>query len=66
VQGCPIGVNLSGVPRGSRPLVGFKGCPLETLSFSSPAAGGGRREEKRFFGDTPNPSREDPAPLFEG
>src|SRR5436853_7251234 len=23
----PIGVNLSGVPRGSRPLAGYKGCP---------------------------------------
>src|SRR5437764_1648579 len=26
-QGTPIDVNLSGVPRGSRPLAGYKGCP---------------------------------------
>jgi len=28
------------------------------------AACGGKREEKRFLGDTPNPGRVDPAPLY--
>src|SRR5437763_14140850 len=49
----PIGVNLSGVPRGSRPLAGYKGCPLEISLFLSRAAAGGAGEEKKALWEDP-------------
>ncbi len=36
----------------------------EVFIFSLAACGGKREYEKKVFGDTPNPGREDPAPLL--
>src|SRR5437763_12416720 len=52
----PRGVNLSGVPRGSRPLAGYKGSPHENLSFSRAASGG----RKRYLGTPQTPAGKDP------
>src|SRR5436305_12260767 len=55
----PIRINLSGVPRGSSPLAGFKECPLENL-FSFLAPPSAAREKKKVFWGHPKPRQGEP------
>jgi len=55
------------LPRGSaeggQPSAGAWGVPRNLFSSLLPPTAASKKREKGFFGDTPNPGREDPAPL---
>src|SRR5258708_19742679 len=57
-----VGASQAGVQRAASPLPGFGVSPQNLfLLFSSPPAAA--REKKEVPGDTPDPGRENPAPL---